>query len=75
MPKVSDIMEVKKIVEDKFKQLYSNPQNIEIRRANQYTSLGVWYVAVTMSINGKVRYYSLTIEIETGNVKEYSESI
>lgn len=75
MPKVLDITEVKKVIEDKFKQLYSNPQDIEIQRANQYISLGTWSVFFKISINGKIRYYTISIEIETGNVKEFAERI
>jgi hypothetical protein len=75
MPKVLDIIEVKKVIENKFNQLYSTPHDIEIRRANQYISLGIWSVSIRMSMNGKVRYYSINIEIETGNVKEFAELI
>lgn len=73
MPKVLDIIEVKKVIENKFNQLYSNPHDIEILRATQYTSLGIWSASIKMSINDKVRYYSINIEIETGNVREFAE--
>jgi len=75
MPKVLDIIEVKRVIEEKFKQLYPESQYIEIHRANQYPSLGIWSVISKISSDGKVRTYSLNIEIETGNVKAFNEII
>ncbi len=37
MPKILDIIEVKKVIEDKFKQLYSDPHpNIKIQHAERF---------------------------------------
>ncbi len=75
MPKVLDIVDVKKVIEDRFKQLYpsSPPKHVDISRASQYPSLGIWSVFFKISSNDKVRKYFVDIEIETGNIKSLKE--
>lgn len=75
MPKVLDIIEVKRVIEDKLKQLYPDSRYVVIRSAHQYPSLGKWSASINISINDKVRTFYINIEIETGNLIDLTELI